>query len=228
MVVDVDIGLEHRVQIVRRHHPRHRRPQRVANEVQQVVIFNQFGVLGKNRALLRILHVFFELGHAALPREAEDVVQHLQTLQIKLFRILAARKNPEHALEDLDHQRQRIGNQQRADRGPADDHQFGRLNQHRERPLFHQEAADNGAEDHDDPNNCEHVPVIYRPSFTRTSAPRERFRGSISESGSDGSPSRRYKPPRPHPRTRHAVSPASPSSDPRPDHPPAPPCPPPW
>ena len=56
-------------------------------------------------------------------------------------------KTPRESADDLLQNMQRIGDQHGADRGAADDDQFGRLHQHLEVAVLHQIAGSNGAED---------------------------------------------------------------------------------
>ncbi len=86
--MDFEIALDQRIQIMRRNYARDAGTQGVTNEIENVVIFDQLRILGKHRTLIWSFDVFFQLRHAALAGELENVVQELQPFQVIVFRVL--------------------------------------------------------------------------------------------------------------------------------------------
>ncbi len=70
-----------------------------------------------------------------------------------MVRDMEKRKSFDHLHENMGG----VGDQDRADRGPPDDHQLGRLQQHSQLTMLHQIAADHGSEDHHDSDDDEHA-----------------------------------------------------------------------
>ena len=60
-------------------------------------------------------------------------------------------------MDDLDEDRQRVGDQQGADSSASNDEQFRRLHQHAELAVLHEVTADDGTDDENHSNDCEHV-----------------------------------------------------------------------
>jgi hypothetical protein len=77
LMVDFHVQFHHLIQVEGRHAPADGHPQRIANEVDCMVIGQKSGIFFKYRALCRFFDVLFQFDHAALPRHHEQVVQHL-------------------------------------------------------------------------------------------------------------------------------------------------------
>ena len=160
MVVDVHVALHYRIELEMTHASRDRRAQRIANKVQRVMILDQRRILRKQRALSRIVDIGFQLVHAILAGISEDFVQHLERIQIKFLAVGAALQHSDEAVDDRNHRRDRVGDQQGAQGRAADDHQFGRLHQHFQVAMLHQVTANHGSDNNDDSDNGEHVEPV--------------------------------------------------------------------
>ncbi len=87
------------------------------------------GVFLEDLPLRRVFNLLFEFGGTLFAAHGEQVVEQEQRFEIELFRVRRALQDREqagdHALEDV----QGVGDQERADSGPSDDQDLGRLDQ---------------------------------------------------------------------------------------------------
>ena len=120
------------------------------------MVVQELGVFGKDLALFGVFNVLFQLHHASFAGHHEKVVQHFQSFQVVGLVIWTAFQYGNESGEDLGDYGQRVGDEERAQRGAPDDDKFGRLNQHGQRAFFHQIPADDGSDDDDNSDYGEH------------------------------------------------------------------------
>src|SRR5258708_7604649 len=158
MVVDFDVQLHHLIELEVPYSAADGHAQRVADEEDRVMVLHESLIFGKQSAFGRGFHVSFQLGHTTLSGVAEDLIQHLQVLQVEsLGETVCAEDRADHFCH-FDNDGKRIAYQHRAHRGAKDDDQFGRLHQYQQLAMLHQIPADNGAEDDNNPNDREQSP----------------------------------------------------------------------
>ena len=88
--------LHHGIQIMRFYPSADKHAQRIAEKMERVVVFQEFGVFAENRALVGSIHVRFQFWQTVLTRGREEVIEHLQVLQIER---LIADISPEHTAD---------------------------------------------------------------------------------------------------------------------------------
>ena len=127
-----------------------------AEEIAQVMVFDQQLVPGKDRALFRLFHLTFKRDDAFPARLVKKVVQHFQGCHILLPGEFRSFENPHDPTNDLLKNVQRIGDQHRSYPCSSNDHQFGRLEQHPDITVFHQVAGYDGSKRDYDSNDGKH------------------------------------------------------------------------
>ena len=120
----------------------------VAHEVCHVVVLQEVRILGKDGALVRTLDVSFNRHHAVLARLAEKIEHHLQRFKIALLGIGRSLEHTHQTCDEPFENMHGVRYDQRSQCGTTNGYQFRRLDQDSQLPLFHQETADNCAEDH--------------------------------------------------------------------------------
>src|SRR5579863_2002144 len=129
----------------------------VAYKMKGVMILEKTGVILEQRTLFGVLNISFQLHGAILARIVKQFIQHLEMQQVESFGKRTRDKYPKASFEDLNDDRQRIGDEHGTKRGAADNDQFRRLEQHLEVAMLHEIAARDGAKDNDNPNDCKHA-----------------------------------------------------------------------
>src|ERR1700759_867596 len=119
-----------------------------------MMVFEEIRIFGKNGTLGGRLHIALEFHHAVLTRIDEKVVQHLERGRIECLVILAGLKNAQHTRYQLFHNRERIGDEQRAGGGATDNNQFSRLEEHLQVPMLHQISTNDGSNDNSSSDDC--------------------------------------------------------------------------
>src|SRR5271156_1106562 len=153
----IHIHLHHLVHVKRFHPSARCHAYRVAHKMQRMMILQEFWILRKHRALIRCVAVRFQRHQTFLARPAQQLEHHLHRLQIFRFVIFRPAEDPRHSSRHRLQNVQRIGDQQRSNRRPAQYHQLRRLHQHLQVAVLHQVAAHHRAEHHHDPDDYKHV-----------------------------------------------------------------------
>src|SRR5580704_13657982 len=130
--------------------------QRVANEVTNMMVLDEAGVLGKDCALGRFFDIALQRHQSVFARLVKQVVHHFQGVDVGLLAELGAPECSSDSGDNRFDDVQRIRNQDSAHRGAADDDQLRRLHQHLQIAVLHQVAGYHATEDHDDADNGEH------------------------------------------------------------------------
>src|ERR1700722_176969 len=118
-----------------------------------MVILNELGSGGKNRALVRLFDVGFQRHQTIFARLVEQVVHHFQSIDVALLAEGRTFENSGDAADQSLNDMKRVGDEDRANGRATDDYQFGRLHQHSEVAVLHQIAGENGSKDDDDSND---------------------------------------------------------------------------
>jgi len=121
-----------------------------------MVILREVFVFREERALVRLLDIIFECHQAFLARLLQQFINHFQGIDVALGAELRGPKCPNEPAHHLLQNVYWIGDQQRAQRRPADDDQLRRLEQHLDVAVLHQVARHDAAENYHDPNDRKH------------------------------------------------------------------------
>ena len=146
VVMNFHIQIQQLIQIERLR-ARDRHAERVANKVAHVVVFQELRMLGKNGALGGLLHIGLKPHQPFLARLVEELVHHLQGIDVSLFGEFGSAKHSRYAGRDFLENVERIGDQHRAHRRSSDDEEFGRLKQDFYISVLHQVAAHDRGDD---------------------------------------------------------------------------------
>ena len=130
--------------------------QRVTNEIANMMVLEEGGILGKYRALGGFFHVRFEGHQPVFTGLIEQVVQHFQSVNVSLLAELGAAEDAPDAAPDLLEDVEWISDQKSTDGRAADCDQFRRLNQDAKVAVLHEVASHDATEDHDDADNGKH------------------------------------------------------------------------
>ncbi len=156
MVRHLHIQLHHLVHVEGLHASGDCRAQRVADEVQRMMVRDERGVPGDDLTLGRLLHIVLDADETFLARLAEDLKEELQRVEIaglvERRRLQNADDAGGHCLDCLN----RVGDKDGAQRRAANGDEFGGLDEDGEMSVLHQEAADDGAEDDKDSKDGKH------------------------------------------------------------------------
>ena len=123
-------------------------------------IFEDGGTFGKQGTLLRLFDVVLEGHQAVFAGLVEEFVHHLQRVDVGLLAVFGARENADDSAGDLGENVERIGDEDGADGGAADDEQFGGLEEDADIAVLHQIAGDYCAEDNHDADDGKHRSVL--------------------------------------------------------------------
>src|SRR6266496_6283086 len=114
----------------------------VAEKVSNVMVFQKLGIFGKNRALVRGLHIRLKR-HEALPTGfVQKLVSYFERFHVALLRELRSFEHHADTRSNLFQDVQRIRDQDGTCPGAADDEQFRRLQQDLQVAVLHQVSAD--------------------------------------------------------------------------------------
>ena len=145
------------------------------------------GFLENTALFCRLLHVGFQRHQSFFARFVQQVVHHLQRVDIGLLAEFRSAEDAADSANDFLDDVQRVRDQNRAERGAADDDQFGGLDQHLQVAVLHQIAGDDATEYNDDADNRKHsyLPEEVAALCRRRSAPRrrrfERLLGALNQ-----------------------------------------------
>ena len=145
-MVHFQIDLHHGIDFHHIHAAGNRHAQGVAQECDGMMVFQKFGVLGEDLALVRFVDIFFEFGRARFASVIVQLVNHFQVIEIESFMELATAENARNAFGDGDQYRQRIGDQYRPQCRTENNEQLGRLHEHLQIAVLHQVTANDCAE----------------------------------------------------------------------------------
>jgi hypothetical protein len=154
-VMNFQIKIEHLIKI-KGINPRDCHAERVADEVPGMVVMEEGGVFRKDGALFGFLHIGLESHKAVFARLVEQVVHHLEGVNVGLFAELGSSENTGDSSHDFLDDVQRIRNQQCARGSTGDDEQLSRLQQHANIAVLHKVTGQDAAEHHDDADDREH------------------------------------------------------------------------
>ncbi len=129
----------------------------VAHELAQMVVLQEIRIGLEDGALLRLLHVAFDGEHAAAPGLLQQLVHHAQGGEVARLAEFRGAEDGHGAGGNFFQNAHRVGDQQRARSGAADDQQLGRLQQHRQMPVLHQIAGRHRAKHHKNADDCKHA-----------------------------------------------------------------------
>jgi hypothetical protein len=101
LVVGVDVRIHEGFDLVRGDPSDQDQPDRVGHEIELVVIGHELGVLGKDAALLRAFDVGFQGDGPFFLAHQEELVHHLQDVEVHLGGDDGAFQDPEQAGDDL-------------------------------------------------------------------------------------------------------------------------------
>src|SRR5579872_980315 len=134
------------------------------------MIADDLPMCGQDLAFCRVFNFRFQRRQTGPPRLVEKIIEHLERLQVPRAIEPGRPHNPSQSTHDFAQDVRRIGDYQRPNRRPADNHEFGGLHQNEEVTFFHQVAAHYSTEDNNNANKGKHDYVL-------------------SETGLEGSPS---------------------------------------
>src|SRR5579864_1058811 len=152
----IHIRFHHLVDIEWLNAPRDRHPHGVADEIPYVMILQECWILRKNRTLVRLLDIAFQCDQALLARLVQQVVHHLERLDIPGFREFRPAKHSSDSGANLFQNVQGIRHQHGSGPGSPNDEQLRWLQQHAQIAVLHQVSAYHRAEDHQDPDDRKH------------------------------------------------------------------------
>src|ERR1035437_5542426 len=155
LMVNLEVEVEHLVEI-EGIDAGNGHAQGVADEIANVVVLEEGGILGKNSAFLRLFYVGFEGHQAVFAGLVEQVVHHFQSVDIGLLAELGGAEDATDSAADLLEDVEGIGDQKSAHPGTTDDNQFSRLNEHSDVAVLHEVASQHGTENDDDADNRKH------------------------------------------------------------------------
>jgi len=101
--------------------------QGIANEGAHMLILDEGCVFGEDRTFLRLFDVILESHESIFARLVQEVIHHLERIDIGLLAEFRANENAADASCDFFQDVKRIGDQDGADGCAADDDQFRRL-----------------------------------------------------------------------------------------------------
>src|SRR6185437_2137393 len=139
------------------HCARQKHLQRVREERDCMMILRDRWILVEDVGVLRIFDMGFKADEAFLARLLEYVVQQLQQLTIRLFRVGARLEKPEHRPEYALDERRRVADDHRAERGASNNDEFRYLDQGSNLAMLHYEPAEDAAEYDYQTNDYEHA-----------------------------------------------------------------------
>ena len=119
------------------------------NSTDVMVVEDQRALL-EHFALRRLLDHALQAHHAFLARERQQLVHHREQVEVVLLLVARAFQQRDEAAGHLLGDPHRVGDDQRADRGAADDQQLGRLPQSPQLPAVHGEPPQDATENDDD------------------------------------------------------------------------------
>src|SRR5579871_3316147 len=132
--------------------------------MHRVMIGEKLRILRKNLALRGILDVFFQLHHALFASHHEQLIEHLEGLQVMILAVRAAFEHRDQPLYDPDYRGKRVGDQERPRASAANNDQLRGLDQYADLAVFHKVAAHHGPQNDDDSNECEHQKPYRLPT----------------------------------------------------------------
>ncbi len=112
--------------------------------------------LRKQRTLVGFLYVVLKGHESIFAGLVEQVVHHLERIEVSLFSVLRAAEDAADSAGDLLKNVKRIGDEDGADSGPPDSNQFGGLKEDADISVLHEIAGGDAAEHHDNADNGEH------------------------------------------------------------------------
>jgi len=130
--------------------------QRIANKVADVVVPEDGWTRRKQRTLVWFLYVVLKGHESIFAGLVEQVVHHLQRIEVSLFRVLRAAEDAADSAGDLLENVKRIGDEDSTDGRAADGDQFGWLKEDADVSVLHEIAGGDAAEHHDNADNGEH------------------------------------------------------------------------
>ena len=130
--------------------------QGIADEVADVGVPENGGRMREHRTLVGLLNVVLKSHETIFAGFVEQVVHHLQRIDVSLPGKFGAAEDAAHSAGDLFEDVKRIGDEDGADGSPADSDQFGGLKEDAEISVLHEIAADDAAENHDNADDGEH------------------------------------------------------------------------
>src|SRR5207248_9116860 len=156
LVMNFHIDFHHLVEIERLDTARNCSSHRVAHKVPQVMVAEEFGVLGENGTFLGLFDVALDPDQALFPSLVEKLVHHGQRFEVALFGELGALEGAHQSGNNFFQNIERICDQNCARGGPSDDQQFGRLQEHAYIAVLHQIAGHYRPEHNDDSDEDKH------------------------------------------------------------------------
>ena len=156
LVVRLELVVEQQVELLGRGGAVDDLLERVAEEVDRVVVLQERRVLAEDRALLHVVDVLVERDRAVLADEREHLVLQLQQLQVV---VVGRHLGRERRLEGAEHLVAHLAGRrddQRAERGAADDDELVGLPEDGEVAARHGEPAEDRGEDDDEADDGEH------------------------------------------------------------------------
>jgi hypothetical protein len=112
--------------------------------------------LGKQRTLVGLLYVVLQGHESIFAGLVEQVVHHLQRIDVGVLGEFGSGKDAADSAGDLLENVKRIGDEDGADSGPTDGNQFGGLKEDADISVLHEIAGGDAAEHHDNADNGEH------------------------------------------------------------------------
>src|SRR5579872_1430238 len=149
MVMNFHVEIKHLVEI-ESIEPGNGHAERVTNEIANVMILEEGGVLGEHLALVRLFDVGFEGHQAVFASLVEEVVHHLEGIDVGLFAELGTAKHASDAADYFLDDVEGVGDKNCPQGSTADDDQLRRLDEDSEISMLHQVAGDHTTEDDDD------------------------------------------------------------------------------
>src|SRR5580704_3470477 len=154
-MMNLHVEIEHLVEI-EGVDSRNGHAQRIADKVAHVMVFENLWTFGKQGALVGLLHVGLQGHQSFFAGFVQEVVHHLQRVNISLLVVLRAAEYCAKARPNLLENMNGISDEHSTDRRSQDGDEFGRLDEHFQIPVLHEIAADYTAENNDDADDCKH------------------------------------------------------------------------
>src|SRR5690606_36414588 len=130
--------------------------QVVADERRHAFILENGRVLGKDRALPRLLDVRLDGHHALAATLVEDLVEQPEYVQIEGLAVAVTEDDLGYLGKDALHQRQVVGHQEGAEGRTTYDHYLERMPQRGERAAGHEKTAQHTGDDNHITRNFQH------------------------------------------------------------------------
>ena len=157
-----DLQVHQRFQLMLVHIAADDQPQVVLDEFSDVLVFEDQRSLGEDLTLGGIFDHALKTHHAFLASHRQQVVHHGEQRLVVNLLVRRALEQAGHASQRAFRDTERVGDDEGADGGPADDHDFGGLPQRQQLTAVCCESTQHTAHHQDDTDDQIHARVSWR------------------------------------------------------------------